>query len=126
MMIMEKEALKQELLNCKKWLRIVSMLLFAVIMYFVLAIICFIGLFQFVVSLFTGKSNQHLREMGKSLSRYIAAIVKYISYYSESKPFPFSEWPEGNKTPKKINKIETATEPKPEQEDNAAKQETEN
>ena len=108
---MKKEKLKYELLSVQKWLRILFMLLFAAIMYFILAIVCFIGLFQFIAHLITGKSNQNLREFGEKLSCYVASIIKFISYYSETKPFPFSAWLEKKETPKQIEEMVSIDEP---------------
>jgi len=50
-------------------------------------------LIQFVHLLFTGRRNRQLIWVGKFLTDYTSAIVRYLTFASEDKPFPFGEWP---------------------------------
>lgn len=87
-------SMKERLLSTDHWLRFVFMLLFAVILsvsgyvFFVLVVV------QFLWALITGESNSKLREFGCNLSLYIYQILRFLTYNSEDKPFPFSDWPD--------------------------------
>ena len=48
---------------------------------------------QFIFSLITGEDNINLRKFGHSLSIYIFDTLKFLTYASEEKPFPFADWP---------------------------------
>ena len=50
-------------------------------------------LVQFIHLLLTGRRNRQLIWIGKVLSDYTYAILRYLTFASESKPFPFGEWP---------------------------------
>ena len=47
--------------------------------------------FQFLVSLFTGSPNQRLIPFSKEITQYIYAVLLYLSYNSDEKPFPLSD-----------------------------------
>jgi hypothetical protein len=52
--------------------------------------------FQFLWVLFTAETNQQLTGLGQSLATYTYQIMRYLSFNSDDKPFPFSaEWPTG-------------------------------
>jgi hypothetical protein len=93
---MNNEELKSNLLSSKHWLRLVFMVLFAVLLQVVGIIMWVLVILQFVFSLITGRDNSNLREFGQSLSTYIYQILKFLTYNSEEKPFPFSDWPDSD------------------------------
>src|SRR5690606_36175239 len=49
---------------------------------------------QFLFALITGQDNVNLRQFGLALSTFIFQTLKFLTYNSEEKPFPFSDWPE--------------------------------
>ena len=109
----EMEDVKKECLTGTKWLRLVFMLIFAVVSYFVLCFIWVVAFFQFIYHLITGKTCGPLDKFSTNLSQYIAGISDYLCFQSEIKPFPFNEWPlDKAKTsklkPKKAKKAEDA------------------
>lgn len=57
--------------------------------------------FQFLLTLFTGKTNERLLKLGQSLGTYIYQIVLYITFNSEHQPYPFGAWPKGPSGAKK-------------------------
>jgi len=75
------------------WLRILFMLGFAVVLYVVGLVVLVLTLAQILFSLLTGKDNLNLRSLGSSLSRYIFEILMFLTYNSETRPFPFSPFP---------------------------------
>ncbi len=89
---MEK-SLKNSLTAQEKWLRFLFMIFFFVINYFIQMLIGIIALFQFIFTLFKDEPNDRVVEFGDSLSQFIYQIMHYLTYTSNEKPFPFSEWP---------------------------------
>lgn len=90
---MNNEELKSNLLSSKHWLRLVFMLLFAALLQVASIIMWVLVLLQFIFSLITGQDNINLRRFGHSLSTYIYQTLKFLTYSSEEKPFPFADWP---------------------------------
>ena len=44
--------------------------------------------------LFTGKVNPELRGVGQSLANYIYENIRYLTYNTDDRPFPFGNpWP---------------------------------
>lgn len=70
------------------------MVLFAIFLYVASFVISVLVVVQFVFALVTGSDNNKLRQFGFSLSAYIHQALQFLTYNSEIKPFPFSDWPE--------------------------------
>jgi hypothetical protein len=95
---MDTKKLKKSLLAADRWIRLLFMILFAVVNYFVQCLILVIALVQFIIALITGKCNSNLAKFSEGLSVYAFHIAKYLMFVTEEKPFPFSSWPgEGHK-----------------------------
>jgi hypothetical protein len=90
---MNNDELKSNLLSSKHWLRLVFMLLFALILQLAGLVMWGLVILQFLFSLITGRDNRNLRQFGQSLSLYIFHTLQFLTYNSEDKPFPFSDWP---------------------------------
>lgn len=82
----DKRELKDELI------RGAFMLLFFVASRLVSVLVTLIALFQFLCYLIVQKPNDNVLDFGKGLSCYMAKIVLFLSYNTESKPWPFSPW----------------------------------
>jgi len=87
------QKLKEKLSVKSKWVRLLYMILFLFIAILVKFTVLFITAFQFISILFTDHPNQMLLEFGEPLSIYIGQIFRFLSYNTESKPYPFSSWP---------------------------------
>ena len=74
-------------------IRGVFMLLFFVAARLVSVLVAFIALFQFLCALIVRRPNGNARSLGRGLSWYVAEIVRFLSYDTERKPWPFSPWP---------------------------------
>ncbi len=76
------------------WTRILHMLILGFA--YSIAEVVLIGIIvaQVVLSLFTGQSNEPMRQLGKQLSRYVYAIFLFLTFNTEEKPFPFTGWDE--------------------------------
>lgn len=90
---MNNEELKSNLLSSKHWLRLLFMLLFALLFQVATVVMWVLVALQFLFSLITGQDNKNLRSFGDSLSAYIYQTLKFLTYVSEEKPFPFADWP---------------------------------
>lgn len=75
------------------WFRGLYMLLFLVIYNVVEALVVLVAVFQFGHTLFTGGTNQRLVGFGRHLSGYIFEIMRYLTYVSDERPYPFNPWP---------------------------------
>jgi len=78
------------------WLRLVFMIvvfaLYAVSRVIVFAVV----ILQFLYVLFSGSTNPKLAGLGQSLAAYTYQIIRYLTFNSDDKPYPFDlEWPPG-------------------------------
>jgi|TARA_B100000315_G_scaffold184241_1_gene173255 hypothetical protein len=76
------------------WIRVLFMFAFAIVLYLVIApTILVLMIVQALFVIITGDSNSNLRFLGAALSKYIFQILQFLSYISNTKPFPFSDFP---------------------------------
>ena len=94
------QALIKKLFAKSKWVRCFFMVLFAIVNYFLQMLVWLIAIFQFIVSLLTGKVNDNLKHFGASLSLYSCQILQFLAYVDDHKPYPFAKWPKADKTSK--------------------------
>lgn len=85
--------LKQHLAARPTWTRGLFMLLFAVVFWVAEFLLLATAVFQFGFVLFTGRCNKRLLDFGEGLSRLFYEVVAYLTFNTEEKPFPFSDWP---------------------------------
>lgn len=92
------DELKANLSRRETWLRLLFMLLFAAIYSLAEIMLGAVVLFQFASTLITGRRNERLLVFGESLSRFIYQILRFMTYNSDDKPFPFGAWPQDGVT----------------------------
>ena len=90
--------MKEHLTSGNTWVRGFFMLLFAMVLFLlayspVLLLLMAVIIFQFGFVLFTGKLNENLLTFSQSLCTYTYQILRYLTYNTDQKPFPFSKWP---------------------------------
>jgi hypothetical protein len=51
------------------------------------------ALFQIAMALFAGGPNEQARRFGQQLAVYAYDCWRFLTYNSDRKPFPFSDWP---------------------------------
>ena len=56
-------------------------------------IFCLIVFVQFFFDLRFGEPNNQLCQHSSELEGYLAEVVAFVTYQSDTKPFPFSDWP---------------------------------
>ena len=87
------EDIKNNLKDRNSWVRGLYVVLFIVFYNIAEIVLMAIVIFQFGHKVITGAVNDKVLAMSKGLSRYIYDVFRYITYESEEKPFPFSDWP---------------------------------
>lgn len=87
---------KENIKDSSIWLRGLFMLLFAVFFSIGRIILLVVVVVQFLFRLISGKLNQHLLDFGSSLSHYLHDVMLYLTFNTEQRPFPFSDWPESS------------------------------
>jgi hypothetical protein len=90
------EELTSEPSRRETWIRALYVILFALIYSVAEIVIIAVVVLQFGFVLISGDRNQKLLDFGASLSKFIYQILQYVTFNSEDKPFPFSDWPSGN------------------------------
>ncbi len=86
--------LKEKILMKEKWVRGLLMLLFMAIKYAVSLLINIIALFQFVTDLLFGHLNSKLLDFSQRLNIYLLQITNFLTFNTDTRPFPFTDWPE--------------------------------
>ena len=83
--------------NYSIWFRLLWMALFYLVLFIAIELITLAScIAQTVLVLVNGQPNDTLREFSSRLNRYSYQILEYLTFRSDRKPFPFSEFPEAN------------------------------
>lgn len=91
----EMDALVENIRQPSVWVRLAFMLGFVAIFNFILLpVIIVLAIVQGLFSVLTGESNENLRYFALALEQYISQIIKFLTYNSEARPFPFSDFPQ--------------------------------
>lgn len=87
---------KAHIRSRRTWLRLLYMLVLVLIYGIAEIVGGAVVIAQFLWVLLTGERNEKLRELGQSLAAYAYQIIRYLSFNTELRPFPFDrEWPSG-------------------------------
>lgn len=81
----------------EKWLKGLYLILFAFVGYIAWVLTLVISIFQFFCDIFLKSPNKNLLDFGKNLNLYLYEIVRFLSYNTETKPYPFTPWPNSDK-----------------------------
>ncbi|MFL0808850.1 MAG: DUF4389 domain-containing protein [Agarilytica sp.] len=103
------QQLKENITSGATWMRCLYMVFFGVCLTVSRFVMWVVVVLQFLFALTTGSDNANLRRLGDSLSQYIFQALKFLTFNSEEKPFPFTDWP----TPESnviVGEVETAEE----------------
>ncbi len=71
------------------WLRALFMVAFYVIGTVVTAVLSVVIVLAFFWVLLTGEKNGQLQQAGQVIAAYLYEIVRYLTFNTEEKPFPF-------------------------------------
>ncbi len=80
-------------LNINSWLRLLYSFLYGFALCFLSYILFFIVCAQFFVLFIKGEPCTCLTRVGSQIKTFIAAVIAYITFNSDAKPFPFADWP---------------------------------
>lgn len=76
------------------WLRLVFMLVFVALYFVSRFVLSAVVILQFFWLLFSGTINEQLRALGQSLAGYSYEIVRFLTFNTNVRPFPFDRpWP---------------------------------
>jgi len=75
------------------WMRVLFMLLFGAVYYVSAMVLTALVIAQFLFVVITGRKNDRLLGFGAQLSAFFYQIITYLTYNSEERPFPFTDWP---------------------------------
>lgn len=88
------EAMKDRLTSRDLWTRALFMILFVVAYAIAELLVTVTVIVQFVIILITGSANELLIRFGNNLSTYVYQIIRFETFNTEERPFPFSDWPD--------------------------------
>jgi len=88
------EDLKRNLASGSTWIRALYMILFGVIFYVAEFVLIAVAVVQLLAKLFSGNTLGRLDVFGAQLADYMRAVVAFLTFASEAKPFPFAPWPD--------------------------------
>lgn len=91
------EELKENLAKQSKWLRLLWMVAFSFVYYIAIGILWLIVVTQFLFSLFTNSPNENILKLSNGFRNFMVQILDFITYQSDEKPFPFSDFPKSKK-----------------------------
>ncbi len=76
------------------WLRLVFMVVFYVLASVASLVASVVIVLGFLWVLFSGETNLRLQRAGQSIASYIYQIIRYLTFNSDEKPYPFdADWP---------------------------------
>jgi len=88
---MEQE-LKARFTTADRWFRLIFMAIYLIVLYVAQFIIWALTAIQFIFALLTGHPNQNLLNFTRGLNNFCYHILQYVTYNTNDKPFPFSNW----------------------------------
>jgi len=78
------------------WLRVAFVAVFWVVFYLSQLVIAVVVAAQCAFTLIAGAPNPQLTAFGDSLSRYVQEILRYVTFNTDQRPFPFSDFPKSD------------------------------
>ncbi len=87
-----KEQINDNLKQLSTWKRIFFMTIFAVIVGLVRILLWAVILLQVASMLFTGRTNENILTFGSNLSAYLYHVLLFLTFNTDTLPFPFSDW----------------------------------
>ena len=76
------------------WFRFLFICIYAALVWLASLVGAFVVVLGLFWKLFTGDVNDQLRQAGQGIASYIYQAVRYMTFNTDTKPFPFGEsWP---------------------------------
>ena len=83
---------KTNLTSESTWFRLIHMIVLIIAFNIAELVIGAVVVFQFLSKLLTGKVNEHLKAFGAEIGVYLGCIVRFLTFETEDKPFPYAPW----------------------------------
>lgn len=88
------KAIEENLKSKSTWMRLIFMIVFSVLASVASFVVSVIVVFGFLWVLVTGETNKQLQKAGQGIASYLYQVLRYLTYNSDDRPFPFeTEWP---------------------------------
>jgi hypothetical protein len=87
------DELKHNLTTAETWIRGLFILLVAFFLFIARVVTGAVVIIQFLFTVLSGETNDNLQRFGASLARYVYQCLLFVTYNSDTKPFPFTPWP---------------------------------
>lgn len=89
--------LEQNLKSRATWTRLLFMVISAILVWLASLVGLVVVVLGFLMVLFTGEVNRELRGVGQSLAVYIYENIRFLTFNTDDRPFPFgNKWPSGD------------------------------
>ncbi len=87
--------LEENVKSRSTWLRLFFMVVIAFLYGVSRFVLGAVVVIQFFWVLFTAETNHNLQRFGQQLATYTYQIVRYLTFNTEKRPFPFDlDWPQ--------------------------------
>ena len=73
--------------------RVLYMILFAIVFWLLTWTLAVATVLQLVLRLVNGRPNAEVARFGAGLARYARDLVEFLTFVTETLPYPFSSWP---------------------------------
>jgi hypothetical protein len=86
--------IKENVKSRSTWLRLFFMIVVTLLYAISRVVVGGVVVLQFFWVLFTGATNKQLEQLGQSLATYTYQIIRYLTFNTDERPFPFdADWP---------------------------------
>ena len=82
----------------KLWVRALLMLLMCAAFQLAAWILVPTALVQLVFAIFNDEPNRRLQRFGSCVGLYLTQIASFVTFATETAPFPFNDWPASSAT----------------------------
>jgi hypothetical protein len=89
----QKKDIFSNALSSAFWMKTLYVLGFYFLYKILQILVSILVVVQWLSCLIYSERNQRITEFSGSLSQYIFTILRYITYVSDQKPYPLSDWP---------------------------------
>jgi len=78
------------------WIRVLFVALFWFVFYLTQLVVAAVVIAQCLFTIISGSPNSHLLKFGDNLSRYVQQLLRYVTFNTDERPFPFSDFPQSD------------------------------
>lgn len=93
------QALLKNLTSEHFWIRLFFMLVYLIAVEIAVSVLTLLIVVQFVYRLFAGQSQADVFRFSSSLAEFVWQTYRFLTYQTDSKPFPFNDWPQAGPMP---------------------------